>query len=69
MIYVKYQLPKNTCKLNLLNEISAKAGLNVNIQKTKVMAFNKRPPRIELDQEEIEVDTYTYLRSLLLLLL
>ena len=51
-------------KLQLLKEVSAKTGLNINIRKTKVMPINNnKAPPIRLDDEQIKVETFTYLGS------
>ena len=51
-------------KANVLNENAKKAGLHINMKKTKVMHLNltEPHPQIMIDGEELEaVDDFTYL--------
>ena len=53
-------------KANVLNENAKKAGLHINMEKTKVMHLNltEPHPQIMIDGEELEaVDDFTYLGS------
>ena len=53
-------------KANVLNENAKKAGLHINLKKTKVMHLNltEPHPQIMIDGEELEaVDDFTYLGS------
>ena len=53
-------------KANVLNENAKKAGLHINMKKTKVMHLNLTEPhsQIMIDDEELEaVDDFTYLGS------